>query len=480
MHTHPAFRASVVATLRKPKRRGARHPPRVLLLTSGLGTGHSRAAAAIEIALKSQASDCRTQTIDFWSMLDTGVATAIQQSYLRLVTQRPELYQRLYELDQHSWRDILEHRQALPSVLHELYSLMTPPAELKADGQERHWLDRVLYRQLVAMLSGSGSADTRLQELWQQAAIHRSWMLLAKRLQRHVDRFAPDIVVSTQVNMAGLAAYMKLQRQLVKPLIGVITDYGVHDFWVHDPVDLYCVADGSMTRRLCRGSQDKARVDVTGIPLMPDFSRPLPGREARQQLQVDANRPIALVLGGGLGIGIDAVVPRLAKALLGHATRPLLIVLAGRNQHLRNDLESNPHFRDALVRQQIRIHGWTDRMATYLRAADLVIGKPGGLTTAEVLACGRPLFSTHSLRGQESFNVAYLENHGVGQLLGEDQLVNRILELLNNEDSLRRMQARAWSLGKREGAEQIAARVLALMSDRAGSGLVGFNAEQSE
>ena len=451
------------AILRRPRRLHRQQQHRVLLLTSGLGTGHSRAAAAIEQALEVQAPGTLTRTVDLWSMLDDSVVASIQQSYLRVVTEYPDLYQRLYQLDQHSWRNILDHGLPLPALLRELHGLIEPLAEAHASGSERHWLDRLLYRQLLAMLAGSGPADARLREFWQQATIHRIWRLLTKRLQHQVERFAPDVIVATQVTMAALAANVKTRRRLAVPLIGVITDYGVHDFWQQEQINLYCVADESMTPRLSRHTRDQSRIAVTGIPLLPEFANLPSSQEARQKLNLDVNRPLILILGGGLGLGIDAVVRALADHLPHHATAPTLIILAGRNQNVGRDVMDWPETRDAFSRGRIQVHGWTDHVSTYIRAADVVIGKPGGLTTAEVLACGRPLFSTSSLRGQESFNVAYLENNGVGQLLAEEHLVHRIPDLLDDKLTLQRMQSRAWALGKRNGAQLIAARVLKLV-----------------
>jgi UDP-N-acetylglucosamine:LPS N-acetylglucosamine transferase len=431
-----------------------RHPQRI----SGLGTGHSRAAAAIGRALRDEARGTRIRTVDFWSLLDGSVAGALQQTYLRLVTEHPDLYQRLYQLDQHSWRNILENGQALPELLHELGALFAPLADPEVGAGERHWLDRLLFRQLATLLARPNENETAFRELRQQAVIHQSWALLAKRLSRRIARFAPDAVIATQVNMAALAAHLKARRRFRAPLIGLVTDYGVHNFWLQRQVDIHCVADESMTQQF-NGASTTSRVEVTGIPLMPEFSHPPCAGAARQELGLAQPGPVVLILGGGLGLGIGSVVRCLARSLLVQPSRPTLIVLAGRNRRLAGELQGDPAVRDLMATGRLRVQGWTEQVMTYMRAADLVIGKPGGLSTAEVLACGRPLFSTCSLRGQESFNVAYLERHGVGQLLSEERLAQYIPALLDDQASLRRMQNRAWALGRRHGAQCVTALV---------------------
>jgi len=92
-----------------------------------------------------------------------------------------------------------------------------------------------------------------------------------------------------------------------------------------------------------------------------------------------------------------------------------------------------------------------------LRAADVVVGKPGGLSVAEALACGRPFFATTSLGGQEGFNLQFLEQHGVGRQVALEELFDALYGLLSSPRKLIRAQDQAWKLGRRDGAEQIAA-----------------------
>jgi UDP-N-acetylglucosamine:LPS N-acetylglucosamine transferase len=105
-------------------------------------------------------------------------------------------------------------------------------------------------------------------------------------------------------------------------------------------------------------------------------------------------------------------------------------------------------------------------MELLIRAADVVVGKPGGLTVAEALACGRPLLAARALGGQEGFNVRFLERHGVGQLVQETELIGALTGLLADRLRLTRMQERAWQLGHRDGADRIAELALAMAEPR--------------
>ena len=101
-------------------------------------------------------------------------------------------------------------------------------------------------------------------------------------------------------------------------------------------------------------------------------------------------------------------------------------------------------------------------MENYMAAADVVVGKPGGLTVAEVLACGRPLLVTRSLQGQESFNVQFLERRQVGALVSEQELPGKLAEWVGDPERLAAVQRRAREAGRRDGAGRVARHALEL------------------
>jgi UDP-N-acetylglucosamine:LPS N-acetylglucosamine transferase len=101
-------------------------------------------------------------------------------------------------------------------------------------------------------------------------------------------------------------------------------------------------------------------------------------------------------------------------------------------------------------------------MDLYVSAADVIVGKPGGITVAEALACGRPLFATRSLGGQEGFNVRFLEHHGIGELVCDTALLDKLDTVVTQPQELADMQTRARALGRRDGAARIAEMVLDL------------------
>ncbi|MBM0107690.1 glycosyltransferase [Steroidobacter sp. S1-65] len=429
-------------------------PLRVLLLTSGLGLGHVRAAQAVAAALKDQAE---IETVDFWSLMHSGAARAIHATYLDLVQNHSDLYERLYHLEAGTWRQVLESKSGPPREVLEVFQLIASVAAkegMTIPRGGRYASDKLLYSLLCTSMPYDGDSLAGNGVRARLALWKFTWLRLIRRLEPAIRKFAPDVIVSTQMIPAAMASYLKQRGKVQASMIGVLTDFGVHDFWKQRGVDRYCVAHESILDG--DGAATSSRAVVTGVPLMPDFAFPPSQSEARRELGLPEDAQVVLVLGGGLGISVDTA----AMSLLRRPTSTHVIVMPGKNNKARAALDQLA----ARHPQRLRVCDWTDRMDIYLRAADIVVGKPGGITVAEALACGRPLLATRSLGGQEGFNVDFLTRHEVGGLVADGELLNRVDALLGNREALQNMQRRAWLLGQRDGAARVAQLALDLAS----------------
>jgi len=448
------MRGVVARRLRNLSAPRARRGPRVLLLTSALGSGHMRATDALAEALRRLAPDAAVHKLDFWSLMNPGVAGSIRQIYLQLVQRHADLYERVHRLDEHTWRRIIENDLEPPEEVRELIGVILENSAV------RDWLenalgpypsDLLLFPTACAALQG----DTRNTHMaLPRLALGKwVWSRLQRRMEQQILAFRPDVAVSTQMVPAALVSSVKADRGLRLPSIAVLTDFGVHDYWIQPGTDLYCLPDESMIGPPLPAGPH-ATIAVTGIPLMSGFSSPPSTTDSRANLGLDADAPVVLILGGGLGLGVDTVARRLLECM----PRLQLLVMAGQNAAAREALAP------LAVRHDPRlvVCDWTDRMEVFLAAADIVVGKPGGLTVAETLACGRPLLATRSLRGQEGFNVDFIERNGVGRLVAEESLPAQIESWLADPASLAAMQATALQLGRRNGAADIAQRALEL------------------
>lgn len=432
--------------------------PRILLLTSSLGCGHARAAEAVDKALLNYAPTASVRLVDWWSLINAGVAEAVRGMYLQLVQAYPDLYDHIYRLDERTWRSIVSNEQhPPPEVLQvvDLIATMRATSDSLEPNEAHYASDRMLFS-----LFCRPCVENEREIAWgvraKLALMAWCWARLVRRLDALLREFEPDAVVSTQMIPAALVSSVKQRRGLDIPSIAVPTDFGVHDFWVQPGTDAYCIAHESLAD-LPEGL-DRTRVHITGIPLMPEFAHPLEPMAARDALGLTGQAPVTLVLGGGLGLGVDAAT----ESLLNSPVDTQVVVLTGRNPVARAKLATL----SARPSSKVRVFDWTERMDIHLRAADVVVGKPGGLTVAEALACGRPVLATRSLRGQEGFNVRFLEQHRIGRLVPDADLAAQVNTLLEHPFALSSLQARAWSLGQRTGAAQISEVVHRLIAER--------------
>ena len=306
------------------------------------------------------------------------------------------------------------------------------------------------------------STIRRTPELW-EALYDNFWFDLLTRYIRPMvqrgnslklrilmDAFQPDSIVCTQAHpFAVLSAYARRQGKPI-PIWGVITDFLPHRFWHVKPDDhiRYVVPTETAVQRLMILGTPADRIHTFGIPIQADILA-----ERHKTLARPRERRI-LVMGGSRGLGARfATLRHLDRA----AADFTIDVVTGTNRRLRRQLLAARH----KFRHPIRIRGYVkDAMALMSRAL-LLIGKPGGLTSAEAMASGTPMLIIRPLPGQERGNTEMLVRNGAAIHLDRDRdLPAVVASLLSNPALLAMMADRAKALGKPNAARDIAVSVL--------------------
>lgn len=256
-----------------------------------------------------------------------------------------------------------------------------------------------------------------------------------------------DVVVCPQAAVTAVLAEARRRGELEVPVVGVLTDFGVHPFWAEPPADLLLTPAPETAETLVRAGVPRERVRVTGLPINPAFSE-RPSREAaRIALGLPPKAPVALLSGGSHGL---AALDRAAFALLRANPRAMALALCGANDRLRRSLSEDPE-----AGARLRVFGpQPARMvATLLAAADLHVGKPGGLSSAETLAAGVPMVLCDSLPGQEQANARHLRAIGAAIRGGSSESAGRrAARLLEDRPRLERMRAAARRAGRPDAA----------------------------
>ncbi len=428
---------------------------KAVIVTSRLGYGHTRAGEAVAAALGRLDGGAEVEMLDFWSLMAPKVSAALKATYLRLVSEDPEAYERLYQITELEWQECFRSGRLPPpldELARDLVAGQFPEAgsRLPLGGVET--LDETLFVALLRRFLAERQRAPGRVIGWGLALGLRA--LLMARLLHRLEASAPDALIATQMLPATLLSYIRDNGELVEvPSFGVLTDYGVHDFWARSGLDWLCVPHPDLAEVLAEREAVGSRVVTTGMPLMPEFAEPPEPAAARRALGLAAGRPTLLVTGGAYGIGVRETLERLLAADPGWQ---IVATTGGGDERL--DRLAGDHSGRLLMLD------WCQDMARVMRAADLVVGKPGGLTVSEAMACGRPFFAACSLAGQEGHNVRFLERHGAGRLVESERLVDTLQGVLADGERLARMQRRALAAGRRDGAARIA-RLVAEVRD---------------
>lgn len=277
---------------------------------------------------------------------------------------------------------------------------------------------------------------------------------------RHVLSRRPRLIVNTHFLPAEIVAQLRRRGRLDCPQVTVTTDFETHRLWAQQPTERYYTATEEGRAYLATWGVDAADILVTGIPVRAEFTRPPPPRaDLCRQLGIAADLPVVLVLCGGFGVGPTG---QLLGELARMETPAQLVVIAGRNEALRARLERQAA---ALARRAIKIVGFTDEMAHWMRVSDLAVTKPGGLTTAEALVCGLPLVIVNPIPGQESRNSDFLLENGAAIKVNNSRLLGyRVNRLLEDEPWFASLRAAAARLGRPAATERIVADAITIMN----------------
>lgn len=276
----------------------------------------------------------------------------------------------------------------------------------------------------------------------------------SRRLREGVRRCGAAVVVCPQAAVAAVLSQARTRGELDVPVVSVLTDYGVHPFWADPPADLILAPDAGAVDALEALGVPRRRLRATGIPVNPAFED-LPSRqESRRFLALPPAAPVALLSGGGKGLGC---LERSAAVLLALSPRAQLLILCGANDRLRASLSSH---RESGSRLRVFGPQPPELVAAMMAAADLHLGKPGGLSAAESLACGLPMVLTAPLPGQEEANARRLIAAGAAMDGGPPEGAARAASaLLLDPSALSAMRAAASTAGRPGAAAAAVAEI---------------------
>jgi processive 1,2-diacylglycerol beta-glucosyltransferase len=371
---------------------------KVLLLSASAGAGHVRAAEAVEKAFK-LAPDADRREV----------------RHIDVLNYTNKLFRHLYS------KAYIDLVNKMPEVPGWFYDKLDKPWK---NERRRLALDKLNTRPFVKMLR----------------------------------EYQPDLIVCTHFLPAEIVSWLKAKERLASRQVIIVTDFDVHAMWLVHHYERYFVALEEARVYLEALGIPPEKITVSGIPIDPVFGVKKDKQEMRAKHGLAPDRITILLSAGGFGVGsIDALV----HALLPLQQRAQVVAICGRNDDLRKRLTKLAARAKPDTNVLLKPFGYTKEMDELMTASDLVLGKPGGLTTSEALAQGLVFVIVNPIPGQEERNSDHLLEGAVAIRCNNlPALSYKLDRLLSDPDRFKTMQANSRRMGRPNAAKEIVEQLL--------------------
>jgi processive 1,2-diacylglycerol beta-glucosyltransferase len=263
------------------------------------------------------------------------------------------------------------------------------------------------------------------------------FLLGMQSMLKIIREIQPKVVVSTYPFAAGIISKLKEQGLINIPSVTIITDYTDHSYWIYPYIDQYVVGSIEVRDRLISLGVEEYKIKHTGIPVRKRFMEDYPRELLLEKFQINPNVFTILIMGGGdgfFGKGLSTF-----HALESISAPIQLFIVCGKNKKLKKQLE----WELKGSKHDVRIMGYCENIHELMAVSDLMISKPGGVTTSEAMAMELPLLIYHSLPGQEEDNAKYLYRSGFAFLAkSEKDLIWQIENFVQDTAPLKLMKQR--------------------------------------
>ena len=281
---------------------------------------------------------------------------------------------------------------------------------------------------------------------------------LAGRMLNYIHAVSPSAIVCTHATPAGLIAHLNKTARLEAITAAVVTDFAVHRLWVYPEINYYFLADKSLQDVISPYGIGSDRSFAMGIPIDEKFNVEFDKKTIGKKLGLNGEKKTILIMGGGAGLLPMTDIIKVCDAI----GIPLqVIAVAGKNIMLFEQLKE---IRSTLVNCELYPFGFSDKIPELMAAADLIITKPGGLTSSEALSRHLPMVIFRPIPGQEEANTKYLVDNEVAfSVKSLIDLRKAVSKLLYDDKLLATMRVRAGLLAKPSAAADIAREIIVRM-----------------
>ena len=301
----------------------------------------------------------------------------------------------------------------------------------------------------------------------------RSNKIMAIKLLRLLREKQPEIKISTHPFGSQMCSYLKRKNKITAKIATIMTDFSPHDQWLvgHESTDYFFVANDKMKNYLISKGITENKISVTGIPISNRFLKTYNKKEILDAYNLSEDKFTVLFFGGGeFGLGKTKTAEIFESFVQESLKNKIqIIAIAGKNPKMKASFEeivakysvntTTTNITD--ITNNVKILEFTNQVPELMSISDLVVTKPGGLTTSESLASHLPMLIINPIPGQEEENAEFLEDKGIAIWLRKNDDSKIIIEnLLADSQKLNLMKENTKLLARPHSTETICKMIL--------------------
>ena len=240
---------------------------------------------------------------------------------------------------------------------------------------------------------------------------HKSVVYLANKgyaegLLKHIRQNGYDAVIAPHVFPADALTSLRREGNLSIPCFAVATDYTCVPFFEEAEMDAWFIPGRPLLSEFLKRGLPEEKLICTGIPVGRRCLEAPKREQAREIIEMDPDTRLALIMGGSMGFGNPQTLVRSLSEQMGKNSR--VVVLCGRNAALKRRIEES--FGGG---ERVMALGYTQEVPLWFAACDVLLTKPGGLTSTEAAVMGVPMVHTPPIPGCETKNASYFSSLGM-------------------------------------------------------------------
>lgn len=284
----------------------------------------------------------------------------------------------------------------------------------------------------------------------------RSNQVFAIKLLRLLREKKPDLIISTHPFGSQMCSYLKRKGKITSKIATILTDFAPHDQWLvgSDYTDYFFVAHNKMKEYLISKNIPENKIFATGIPISNKFLETFDTSKILNSLGLKENLKTVLFFAGGkFGLGKSRTL-EIFNTLVNDFNNIQVIAISGKNKKMYE--EFNQIVKIANKTDFIKVFEFVNNVPELMAVSDVVITKPGGLTTTESLVSGLPMIIINPIPGQEEENAQFLEHSNVGIWLKKQMnITETISNFLSDNEKLKQMKENTKKISNRNSTKDI-------------------------